>query len=259
MSAPQAEARQLVAYGCGSPIRQPFIEAMATGSRANAYVPEENATYRGGDSIIWGLIRGAPELMQQTRAAGQDFFQMDNAYFGRDRYYRVTKNALQLTSVAARDHARFEATFRDIGYSLRPWKKQRNGPIVFCLSTHHLFNFYGLDIQRWVDDTAARIRTLTNRPLELRQKQTQGIEQQIADAWCVVTHVSAAALDALRLGIPVVTTGDCAATPLATPLEEIDNPRLPDGREELFASLAWGQFTPDEMRSGLAWDVVSRG
>ena len=79
----------------------------------------------------------------------------------------------------------------------------------------------------------------------------------IADAWCVVTHVSAAALDALRLGIPVVTTGECAATPLATPIAEIDNPRMPDGRESLFSTLAYGQFTQEEMRSGLAWNVVS--
>jgi hypothetical protein len=257
MTAARPSAKQLVAYGCGSPIRQPFIQAMAKGAKANFYVPEGDPTYRGGDSIIWGLIRGAPSLMQQTRNTGCDFFQMDNAYFGRDHYYRVTKNTPQLTRIDKRDHKRFEATFRDIGFSLQPWKKNRSGPIVFCLSSHHLFNFYGLDIEQWIGQTAACVRALTNRPMQLRPKHIVGIEQQIADAWCVVTHVSAAALDALRLGIPVVTTGECAATPLATPIEEIDNPRLPDGREELFASLAWGQFTPEEMSSGMAWNVVS--
>ena len=73
------------------------------------------------------------------------------------------------------------------------------------------------------------------------------IDEAIQDAWCVVTHVSAAALDALRLGVPVITTGECAATPLATALSEINNPRLSEGREMLFSLLANCQFTPEEM------------
>ena len=73
------------------------------------------------------------------------------------------------------------------------------------------------------------------------------IDADISNAWCVVTHVSAAALDALRLGIPVVTTGQCAATPLSIKIQDIDNPIFVDGRDELFSLLACGQFTPEEM------------
>ena len=99
---------------------------------------------------------------------------------------------------------------------------------------------------------------MTDRPIQLRSKETlTSIDQEIIDAWCVVTHVSAAALDALRLGIPVVTTQQCGATPLATPIDEIDNPRMADGRESLFSTLAYGQFSPEEMRAGWAWKVVS--
>jgi hypothetical protein len=121
-----------------------------------------------------------------------------------------------------------------------------------------LFGFYGLDIRQWTDVVVRQIRQVSDRPIVLRGKRAaQPIEQAIADAWCVVTHLSAAALDALRLGIPVVTTGECAATPLATPMSKIEDPRMLDGRERLFATLAYGQFTPQEMHAGLAWKLVS--
>jgi hypothetical protein len=73
-----------------------------------------------------------------------------------------------------------------------------------------------------------------------------------------VTHVSAAAIDALRIGVPVVTTADCAATPLATPIEDIESPLTGMDRRPLFSSLAYGQFTPQEMASGFAWETVQR-
>jgi hypothetical protein len=250
---------RLVTYGCGSPVRLPMMEALAKGSGSDRYLPEPDPQYQGGHSIVWGLIRGAPQVMQQTRAAGFDFYQVDNAYFGRNQLYRVTRNALQLTQMGDREPTRFEATFRALGLTLRPWQRQRNGPIVICLSTPFLFTLYGMEIQRWTDEVVARIRQKTDRPIHIRGKDdTVPIDQMIADAWCVVTHVSASALDALRLGIPTVTTGDCAATPLATPLDEIDNPRMPDGRERLFATLAYGQFTVQEMQSGVAWRIVSQ-
>jgi hypothetical protein len=231
---------------------------MSNGSQANMYLPQADPAYQGGDSIIWGLIRGAPRLMQQTRVAGCDFYQIDNAYFGRDRYFRVTKNSLQLSGIADRSPLRFKAMFGDLGLSIERWKKRRNGPIVICLSSPFLFGFYGLDIRQWTDLVVRQIRQISGRPILLRGKQAaQPIDQAIADAWCVVTHVSAAALDALRLGIPVVTTGECAATPLATPMSEIEDPRMLDGRERLFATLAYGQFTPQEMHAGLAWKLVS--
>ena len=88
---------------------------------------------------------------------------------------------------------------------------------------------------------------------------------QPATSWGSLTYnqvaqrarAQAAGLDALRLGIPVVTTAPCAASPLATSLEAIETPYLHGDRIRLFSTLAWGQFTPDEMRSGLAWQVLN--
>jgi hypothetical protein len=217
--------RQLFAYGCGSPIRLPIVQALSVGASANAFIPDANPVYRGGDSIVWGLIRGADEIMLKTRHHGFDYFQVDNAYFGRNTHFRVTLNKLQLAQMPPTVvNDRYKKILGQLGKKILPWKRERNGPIVVCPSSEFLFRLYGTTLQAWVESVSSEIKKHSDRPLVVRYKELMpkdDIDEAIEDAWCVVTHVSAAALDALRLGVPVVTTGECAASPLATPLGEI--------------------------------------
>ena len=211
---------------------------------------------------MWGLIRGSHEIMRQTREHGFDYFQVDNAYFGRNIYFRVTLNKFQLAQMPANIvNDRYKIILGQFGKTIMPWKKERNGPIVICPSSEFLFRLYGTSLQAWVESVSAEIKKHTDRPIFVRYKELMpkdDIDEAIEGAWCVVTHVSAAALDALRLGVPVITTGECAASPLATPLDEIENPRLPEGREALFSLLANGQFTPEEMLKLNVLETVRR-
>ena len=252
--------KPLFAYGCASPIRLPIVQAVARGSMAHGFFPEASPSYRGGDSIVWGLIRGAHEIMVQTHAQGHDFFQIDNAYFGRNIYYRLTPNALQLSALPQKIvNNRYVEIFKQLNKQILPWKTMRNGPIVICPSSEFLYQFYGTSLDAWLASTVDQIRLHTDRPIIVRYKELMpkdDIDQAIQDAWCVVTHVSAAALDALRMGVPVVTTGHCAASPLATPLASIERPRQEPGREELFSLLANGQFTTQEFEKMNCVDLV---
>jgi hypothetical protein len=190
--------------------------------------------------------------MSQTRDGGFDFYQVDNAYFGRNVFYRVTKNALQLTGKPTNVVSdRYQKILSFLGKPLEPTRNKRNGPIVLCPSSDFMFKFMGTSLQEWLDVTIASIGRHTNRPVVVRSKELvpTDIDVAISDAWCVVTHVSAAALDALRLGIPTLTTGVCAASPLSIELKDIDRASMPEGRDELFSYLAHGQFTLEEMRS----------
>jgi hypothetical protein len=223
---------------------------LAIGSNAS-FIPEADPIYRGGNSIVWGLIRGAPDIMLKTNQNGFDFFQMDNAYFGRNIYFRVTQNALQLSRLpSAVINNRYKTILNGLNRDILPWRVRRNGPIVVCPSSEFLHRFFGSSLEVWVNTVVAEIKKYTDREIYIRYKEINvkdDIDIDISDAWCVVTHVSAAALDALRLGIPILTTGECAATPLSNSIEDIDNPKFFDGRDELFSLLACGQFTPEEM------------
>jgi hypothetical protein len=123
-----------------------------------------------------------------------------------------------------------------------------------------LYRFYGTTLDDWISEVKQEIQKHTDRPIAIRYKELSpkdDIDELIRQAWCVVTHVSAAALDSLRMGVPVVTTGVCAASALATPISEIENPILTDGREALFSLLANAQFTLEEMSSSNIIDIIS--
>jgi len=172
---------------------------------------------------------------------------MDNGYFGRNKYFRITKNANQVTELSVRTPDRFEKTKKNIQF--RNWNRGRK--VVIALSTEHLYKFHGMDIKQYTDDTIAKIKQYTDRKIYVRPKEaTHPLEDDLKDAWCLVTHTSCAALDALQWGVPVITTGECCAKPVSGKIEDIENLVLPD-REPLFWHLAWNQFTVNELQEGL--------
>ena len=251
------KSNEIYAYGCGTPIRQKVVEAMAEGANAIDFDNSEYPKYRGGHTIVWGLMRGAKELIDATRCAGHNYYQIDNAYFGRDIYFRVTKNGTQLTQLKRVDDKRYREQFHSLGLKLSSWKKKRGHQVLICASSPILYEFYNTSLDDWIDNTIVQIRKYTDRPIIVREKQLQGLEHDLSNSFILVTHVSASAIDALIYGVPIITTSACAATPLATPIQYIETPRITANRNSLFATLACGQFTIDEMKNGQAWSIVN--
>ena len=218
---------------------------------------ESNPEYKGGDSIVWGLIRGSPAVLEATKAAGCNYYQLDNGYFGRNAYYRFTKNAFQQTELKDRKPDRWEHIKKQHNLELKQWKKDGN-KVLFCLSTEHLYKFLGMDIGLYRLKTLKKLKAATTREVVVREKDAVGpIEDALKDAWCVVTHTSAVALDALRFGVPVFTTGLNAADPCALKdVTYIDSPIYPE-REPLFWSLSYSQWLPEELQLGRGWEEVN--
>jgi hypothetical protein len=239
------------AYACGSPIRQPIVKAAAKAVDA-PFHPEANPVYKGGDAIVWGLIRGSRPLIDQIKSAGHTYYHMDNGYFGRNSFFRLQKEANQYTGpITYTDPSRWERMAKIFGYKFRPWNKDGKN-IVLALSTEHLFKFYGDDLKAYINRTVAEIRKHTDRPIIIRHKKNSTpIEDELLDCFALVTHTSASALDAFRMGVPVFTTGECCAKPLSLQdLSKIETPIYP-AREPLFWDLAWRIFSPNELARGM--------
>lgn len=81
------------------------------------------------------------------------------------------------------------------------------------------------------------------------------LSEVLRDTHILITHNSNAAVEAVLEGVPVCVSPISAAYPMSTPLEDIERPRMPD-RTEWLHSLAYGQFTLDEMRSGKALALI---
>ena len=87
-------------------------------------------------------------------------------------------------------------------------------------------------------------------------RESRPLATDLEDAWCVVTHSSTAAVEAVIAGVPVFVEPTCAAAPVGRTDLDIENPVYPE-REPWVAALARRQWSREEVSSGKAWAHVS--
>jgi hypothetical protein len=206
------------------------------------------------------------KIMQTCLAQGRDFYYIDTGYFGNYKvkdYHRITKNAMQyLGPTQDRPSDRLERT------RVKPMPMTPGSRILLCPPSAKALSYWGLDEQRWVDETMATIREHTDREIVLRLKQPRELRATVNtmeralrdDIHCMVTFNSIAAVESLIYGKPVFTLGPNAAQSLSnTDLSQIENPMIPDMDQvlALLRCLSYQQFTIEEMRTGFAWAVLN--
>jgi hypothetical protein len=79
--------------------------------------------------------------------------------------------------------------------------------------------------------------------------------------FATVAFNSIAAMESIAYGIPAFVAVPCAATPLAlTDVSQISTPFYPDESlvQQHCASLAYGQFTGEEIANGTAWKLLKK-
>lgn len=240
-----------------------FTEAMLAGFPAREAASESaHLDAEARLHILGGLQFGCLGLMQQILEARARYVFWDRAYLGggsqSDRL-RITLDAYQKVRVdAGRGLERFER----FGGRLQPW--HTGGGHVLLVPPGEAIQtlFCGRD---WLERTLADLQACTDRPVRVSHKgDPVPLEERLRDCWCVVTYSSNVAVEAILAGVPAYASHLSAATPVAGCLAEIHNhrgveqPPRPE-REAWAASLAWGQFTVDEIRGGLARAVVLEG
>lgn len=112
------------------------------------------------------------------------------------------------------------------------------------------------DIRRMTPDLCVEFRGKPNK----RARAATPIEQALLSTGLLVTHHSNAALDALVAGVPVYCRKGVGRLASPDELDEayIRRPLLPtmSQRRAIVADAAYAQWTPDEMRSGAAFDHI---
>lgn len=234
-----------------------LLEAFAQGSGGTVKLTR-SAVLEPGGAAFYGAI-GIENLVRLAIAERRTWFYGDNAFIDafRGKFFRFARNAFQISRLMPPDHARLKA----LGVTIKPWKKDGRHIVVAEQSTHFL-NLAGAE--NWLLRVLVDLPKHTDRPIKIRRwgrdksKAGKSLIQDLEGAWCLVTHMSAAANEALLAGVPVFVSGQCAATPMASgELSAIESPRYPDGREEWAAGLAGQQWTVDEIRRGDSWRALS--
>lgn len=217
----------------------------------------ESRILQPGPVAFYGTSNYTVNIRQAAEGHGRDFYYVDNGYLrpGQfDGYFRITRNAEQLHSSVQRcTSTRFER----LGLEIAPWRKQGGHHILVVQQSKTYFQLRGMRAGVVLWDTLAEIARHTDRKIVCRPKPTRHTKKRdlmidLQRAHCVVTYSSNVAVEALMLGIPVVTLGPCAASPLSKTVEEIEEPIYPD-REQWAHWLANNQWTLEEIETGVAW------
>jgi hypothetical protein len=210
---------------------------------------------------------------------------MDTGYFGnfispgnpggKKLFHRIVKNDLQKHWLENHHSDRWQEICKiDPRYQWRGWKK-KGKKILVIVPNRKSCVFYGYDTdpyvngeKPWLMNTIETIKKHTDMEIVVREKGSRSARHHhsIFDAldeeiFATVTFNSIAALESVIYGIPSFVTVPCAASPLAlTDLSQIATPFYPDESlvQQHCASLAYGQFTVEEIANGTAWKLLNR-
>lgn len=224
--------------------------AFSQGSGASMVPPVK---LHNGPAIVYGILRGCGEIIRQCQWVGRDYYHIDHGYFLRghyDGYYRITHNDLQTDGYGKHSPKRWER----LKLSLRPWKKTGKC-IVLCPLSKIGGDFQHIDPEKWTEAVIGELSLYTDRPIIVKFKDSKPLSRVLDDAWCLITHSSNAAVDAVIAGVPVIALGHSACKPISWEFCDIESPHWPE-RDQWAWNLAANQFTLEEMKSGEAWEAV---
>jgi hypothetical protein len=229
----------------------------------NGFLVDDIAPVRADDHIIGGGWKGAQTTIQVLKIQRNSFWHLDGGWIreGPDgRYYRATRNGMVPKKLDGCSTDRLK-TFN---VTIKPWRK--NGRhILVCPSSEVFGRAFGIDSKAWHDKLLASLRAITDRPVVVRPKPTdtsigssaRPLAADLAGAWAVVVHTSVVGVQAVLEGIPVFCERSCGAAMVGSQdFNDIENPIMPDNREEWISSLVWQQFSLKEFRSGFAWNKM---
>lgn len=209
----------------------------------------------------------------------RDYYFIDTGYLGnfpspgnpsgKKKFHRIVKNDIQHCRLAdnfATD--RWSALVKsDPRLRWTGWKDHRK-KILLVLPNPKACRFYGIDQEKWVDQTTNKIKSQSDLPIEVRVKGARSYrnkEYTIYDAfdsgvYATVAFNSIAALESVLYGIPAFVSVPCAAAPLSS--MELDLTKLvrpaQDKIDQHCRRLAYGQFTVEEIKSGHAWEILKK-
>lgn len=204
--------------------------------------------------VFFGVNEANAEQWRIARASGLPWFYIDNSFFDvtRGQRFRVARNRVQ---IAARELTSDGRRFDALGLEIKPWRPRADG---WWLVIEQSASFMRTVAQRpmWWHDTISGLKRAGGHSIKVRpwSPDKPALMASLADdlslAWAVVTHTSAAAVQAVLAGVPAYVDDMHALAGMVC----ANGPEwYYDERRRFLSVLADHEFTLDEIRSGAAW------
>lgn len=215
------------------------------------------------------LIRGTSlvhhEFLIEKIQNKKDFWFIDTGYTnflsGQKKWHRIVKNHL---------HHRLEPNYfpadrlKLLSSMPAPWRENGDKILVIENSENYL-RMHGIKLSSWRQKVIKELaryssRKVVFRPKEHNLKIRDSLYHHLLDSdyYCVVTYASAASIEAVWAGIPIITLSQHISSLVArTKLSMIDNLyRGPIG--DWLCALTYHQFTKEEIYDGTAIEIVKK-
>jgi hypothetical protein len=189
----------------------------------------------------------------------------DKGYFaGFDvpRHIRVSVNAQQPDAhLRLRKHP--SDRFKALGIKVEP-VSHRGDYVLLCGIGPKQCGIQGLHYGQWERETFAKLKTLTNRPIIVREKPKNppihGVPRSghsstsdaIRGAWAVVCLTGNIGIDSILHGVPVIAKEGPGSVYYDASLSDIETiqPLPLEKREQALADIAYWQWRRDEFSNG---------
>ena len=258
-------------------LTESYVDRAVAGlPNAKKLTPKEILTKTDATKVVmFGVLRGTHLVYKWAQKNKIDFYYIDRPYWGETRnppyYVKIVKNNHLKYWQEDRPDDRFKQSFP---WPIKPWKKDGKN-IIVCPPSNAMKEFFG--VHDWLDKTLKTLKENTDRPIIVKTKGYNPIigydddggykvvgrdnekpsgPLEWENAHAIVTYNSNISLEATTRGIPCFTDVHNACAPISeTDFTKIETPKYPE-REPLYHSMAYGQFTGDEMRNGYAWKIL---
>lgn len=209
--------------------------------------------YRGYNTKLKATIIAVCEEMDIP------FIMLEEAYVKRGQYWAVGIGGLARKGLYIHSGMDLNRVDKVMTYKPFTWSGEQ---ILLCKQLERDANvgIPSVEYRHWLDDMGSRLGKLPY-PVQVREHprvlRSIPIEKALEDTRLLVTYSSTSAVDAALAGVPFYVEAEHA--PLyelgLSKLEDIDGP-LPDHdkQREILNNMANGQWTQDEMQSGVCWD-----
>ena len=214
------------------------------------------------------------ERMKEAEEKAIPYLYFDKGYSRKSGYWRVAINAHQPTdylhTLDYPDDRRYSQ-----GWEPRGWKNIHDGCILIAGSSLKFHNLKSLPHPtEYAKHLVSEIRKYTRRKIIYRPKPSwkeaepikdtqfsreKGINEVLPYVSTLVTFGSNACFEALLNGVPSIVLGDGVTRSISSnALHMITEPHKAskEKRIKILNNLAYCQFSPDEFKNGIAWDII---
>jgi hypothetical protein len=231
--------------------------------------------------MFWGFMRNTKSIYDMAIRRNKDFYFLDHAYIyhkkhsiyqkklAHNPYFRMVKNEFVLTSIKDTNDKRLldmRKQFKNGDeLDILPWKKNGNYILIIPPSPW-LCSWLNINPEDLMNQSIEEIKKHTDRKINIRHKKPGGqynsiaLEEDIDNAWAVVSFQSSVAVRAINRGVPsfLMKPGYSVSEPMSlTDLSKIETPHYPDNRYEWLSNICNHQFLKQEIFDGSAYRYLN--